>query len=651
MADGTQFVIELAAKFAGGDTAVATLATLGDQMLKAGSSAAELEEAAKQAALALEQSANATKLASDTLAIAEKRYSAAETAADRAGKSVEQFGLRAEQMKGKLAAAVEAGNEGKIARYGSALDKINTKQGEAVTKAAAAERALKREAAAFDAVKAKATEAAGKQEGFKKGLASLKGAADQAGKMEAAAKGTGKLGDIAAAFGKLGGPVGAAGQEVLGLGGAFGKLGSAMGSGGPYVAVALAIVAIASAAVLATIAITKWGVSMAEANRTQSMLAQGVAKSVEGGEQLNSKIGELSKRVPQSREELLGMAGDLAKTGLKGQELTDALESAAVKAATVKFGPDFEKQMLSSEVQSRRLGENLQETFGGLKIEGLLGGLSKLGALLDSSTSSGKVLKFLFETLFQPVIDAVTEAMPLIERLFLHAEILALKAFIALKPYHSQIKAIGSAFVEAAAIIGVLFGAAIAIAVAAVVGATAALGALLFAILHPIDAFEALMEAVKKLGPILGEALLDVGKWMIEGLVNGISAGASLVADALSSVVTGAVDGVAKFLQLGSPSKLLFGYGSDTAEGYAGGVDSGAADAQGALEAMVAPPTVPAPGAPGATAGGGLSLSIGQIIVSGESAKEQALDFIEQITQWLESSSITVGGGEVPAHA
>jgi hypothetical protein len=648
--DRTQFLIDLAAKFSGGETAVATLATLGDKMLVAGAGAEEFERITNATSGALEDAAAAAMSAAEALSVGQARYTEFETGADRAAKMVEKLSADLSEQGIALQRALEVGEAKQIERAEKKIWELAQRQQDAVVKSNAAAAALKSEAAAMDALGSKAAAATAKHGALQKGLANVKSAANETSKAAAASAGSGKMNEMAEALGRLGGPAGIAGQKVLALGGGFQKLGKAMGSAGPYIAVAVAIIAIASAAAIAAFAITKWGFSLAEANRSQALLAQGVAQSVAGGDALNAKIDELSKTVPATREELLAMAGDLAKTGLRGKELTDALEAAAVKAAELKFGPDFAKQMLSLDVQSRVLNANLAKTFGGLKIDPLLEGMQTLGALFDSSTASGRALKFLFETLFQPLIDGAAAVMPKIERMFLYAEILALKAYIALKPYRSEIQEVGHALLIGAAIIGGIFAAGIAL----VVGLFALLFAMSLSIVNAVyqlvDSFIALEKTIFGGLSDAVSYMTNLGGAMIDGLVNGITSKATAVVDAMTGVVKGGVDAVTKFLQLGSPSKLLFGKGENTAEGYAGGVESGTADAQGALEAMVAPPN---PGGGRAAGAGGsvVNVAIENINVTGADGQARAEDLIEQFTAWLESVGITVGGGEAPSGA
>ncbi len=529
----------------------------------------------------------------------ERPYKQAEIAADKAAKAVERLNA--------------SGRSGEA---------FNKRLAEAVARADAATVALKKEAVALDAIRGKAQ-----------------------GSGDAVAGGSGKVNEMAEAFGKLGGPAGVAGQRIFGLATGFKKLSTSIGAAGPYIAIAVAIVAVATAAIVATVAITKWAVGLADANRTQGLLAAGIAQSVTGGAELDATISKLGDVVPQTREELLAMAGDLAKSGLKGKALTDALEVAAVKAAKLKWGPDFAKQMLALDVQSKRLGTNLAGTFGGLKIEKLLGGFSSLVALFDSSTESGKALKFLFEALFQPVVDGVSKAIPSVERLFLYAEILALKAYIALKPYSGAIKALAEGFLIAAAIVVGVLGVAIAVV----------FGSIAIMILGPIVLLGLLVAAVvwvsKAIYENFGAAVAfvsDLGGKMIEGLVNGITAGATAVANAITGVVSGAVKAAEHLLGIGSPSKVFAGIGDFTAQGFAQGVEGGASDAQSAMESMVAPPN--------AKAGAGSSGSqLGSVTVNitvdgkGQSDEGLAAKIAAAVRDVFESDALMLGGGEVPA--
>ena len=646
--DGTQYLIELAAKFTGGDAAVAKLGELGDKMLAAGATSKDLETATKAASTALEQAAAAAMNAGTAIAEGEKAYRSAELAADRAAKAVEKIGTQAEAQVGKLQAALDVGDVDAVEGAEAQIWKLLGRQQELIAVSSKAGDALKSEAAAMDKLKSSAEAAATKHNDLKKGVANLESAAAKAAKVEKAAAGTGKVNEMAEAFGKLGGPAGVAGQKVLILATGFDKLKMAMGTAGPYVAIAIAIVAIASAAIAATYAITKWGVSNADANRSNSLLVAGIAQSVKGGQELEEQIAKVGRVVPLTNDELKDMAKKLADSGLSGKELNAALEKTALNAAELKFGPEFQKEMLSLNFQAKRLDSNIAKTFGGLNIDKFLASLSNLVDLFDSSTASGKTLKFIFEGLFQPIVDGATDGVYFIERMFLHAEIMALKAYIALRPYSDGIVLLGKAFLIGAAVIGGILAVAVGVLIAGLTAVLALIGVLAFGIFQfGVMIKDAAVAIVEGFGPAV-EWLADLGNRMIEGLVNAITGGATAVIGAIGGVITGAIDSAKSLLGIASKSKVFASIGGFAAEGFTSGVDSGADDAQGAMESMVAPPDAGGGGG-GKGGGGGLSLSIGELHVHGEGAKAQADNFIDEITKRLESLGIIIGGGEVPA--
>lgn len=647
--DGTQYLIELAAKFTGGDSTVATIAELGDRMLAAGAASGDLEAAAKATSTALEQSAAAVKATSDALSQSEAKYSAAEVAANKAARSVEQIAQQMARVEEQQARALAQGNTKRLEDLDIAYSQLYARQKTAAAQAEQLAGALALEAAELDLVKIHADAVNASHKGLEKGAANLADATKKAAAADKAASGTGKLNDIGQALSKVGGPIGAVSGKLGGLAGAFSKLGSAMGTAGPYVAVAVAIVAIGAAAVAAAVSITTWGVSMADANRTQGLLIDGLAGSAAAGGDLADAIDNVSSMVPMTRSELMDLAGDLKKSGVAGDQLAGKLEEAAVKAATLKFGPDFAAQMLSLDFQQKRFGENLKATFGGLKIDKLLEGISKLGGLFDSATESGGAMQFLFESLFQPLVDGAADAMVWIERLFLYAELYALKAYTATLPFHGIFKKIGQAVLLASAIIIGIFVAAIAAVVVNIAIVLAYFGALAYAIYKVWSFMMDLTIAIFKFTAAFTglDVLYDVGKNIVLGLVKGVWSAASEFASAIWNVVKAGVGGVMKFLKMGSPSKLFAEMGSDTVAGFTMGIEDSSGDAESAMQAMVAPPT---PGAAQGKAAGGASVVVQNMIINGESAKELALDFIEQLTRALEGDALSLGGGEV-AHA
>jgi hypothetical protein len=615
VSDGAEFSIDLGVE--GGSAALSAadaLAALSDKLTLAGTAATA---------------------ASAAVTAGENAYKLAETSANKAAIAVEKIGIAADAQRGKLQAAMDAGDGAGAEQAAAKLQLLTTRQAEAVSKSAAATASMNAEAAALDKLKAAAGAAADKEASLSKQHTAAQTASDNAAKSvkeqaDAQTKAVGAAGMLEGAFSKLGGPLGALGQKVAGAGGAFLKMGKSLGEAGPYVAAAVAIVAIAAAvlavgvaSVVATGHVAAWAVGLADAARTQTLLAAGIARSVAGGEELDKTIAGLENKVPATREELLGLAKTLADGGLRGADLSKALEEAAIKAAKLKFGPDFAKQLLSIDNQTARLKKNIAGVFGGLKIDSLLEGMSTLVALFDSTSATGKAIKVVFESLFQPLIDGLTGLLPKIVSTFIQFEIWVLKAILAIKPFGSKILLVAEAFGAIVAVMAVMtagFAAAIIIPLTILAGlvgvVAAAIGLFVYGIYSAIAA--AVSFGASIMGPIAGAlewltglSLSELGTQLIAGLVAGITGAGGSVLNAITGIATGAIDAAKNALGIASPSKVFAEIGMHTAAGMTEGVDGGAADVQGSFESMVAPPP-PAEasgsgGAPAVPSSGGAS--------------------------------------------
>lgn len=239
--DGTSYTIDIDAPADNAEAAAAVVETLTDRLKNA--SAAALANA-------------------DAVKAGEAAYKQAEATADRAALAVEKIGLAAEAQKGKLAKALEVGDTKGAARAESAIAKLASRQTEAEKKAEAAKQALSAEAASLDKLKAASAASSAEQEHLAKSLGHAQAAAKQVAEAEKHAAGSGNLGKLSGALGQLGGPLGIVGQKATAAGDAFDDLKETLGAAGPYVAVAVAIVAISTALVGAAAAATVWLVKM-----------------------------------------------------------------------------------------------------------------------------------------------------------------------------------------------------------------------------------------------------------------------------------------------------------------------------------------------------------------------------------------------------
>lgn len=408
----------------------------------------------------------------------------------------------------------------------------------------------------------------------------------------------------------------------------------------------------------------------ASADRLRGSQGALEAKGVAAGKALK-KLGGPIGQVADFAEGAYSDVGDLAKSiGMVGTvalvsavalvALGAAALGAAYKVGEIAFWAvklaDKEKRL--TKIQEK-LKKNTDGLFGGLKINKLLDGFEDLVDLFDETSVTGKAIKVVFESLFQPLIDGVTAFVPKMRTAFIQAEILVLKALIAIKPYGSQILLV-------AKIMGVILLAAIGLVVAAMAVGVAIMIAFWTAVIKVGQAMQAATEAVIGFGKgvvdyFQNTSLTQIGTDLITGLANGILGAGPAVLKALSGVVGGAIDSAKKLLGIASPSKVFAEIGMNTAEGMAVGVEGGTGGVQGSLDALVSPPVPPAPpleslvappAAPAQASGGSgsaPSLAGATFIFQGVQGAEDAVGRFEELLTRFAEGNLTQLGGAVPA--
>jgi hypothetical protein len=554
-------------------------------------------------ASALKTADDQASRAADAVKAAEQAYRSSETAANKAAQAVEKVTL---QLEKQLAAKAKAADSGDVRAYRKSQEAIaNLVQQQQAAGAAYAKADAQMQANAASLQKLQNAHARAKSsvdslaQAQTRAIESSKAAdkAAQAAQAQAAkaaqevqlkASGTGKLNEAAEGFGKLGGPVGTLGSRVLGTAEGVNKLFSALGTGKAALAaasagVAIVVVAVAAAGIAFVASAAKlltWSIGLSDAAGSARRLLDGIAGTTAGGAELSARLDVLNTQVPQSRDELQAMAAELAKSGLKGAELGDALEAAAVKAAKLKYGPEFAKETLTLGRQAQRLKTNVAGIFSGLNVGPLSEGLAKIVKLFDANTASGKAMQSVFNRLFQPIVDGIADMIPKAVRGFLQLEIYALRGLIAIKPYEPAIK-------KAAEIFGI-WAVGIGVQGAAIVAALVAITALPVAI---AAGFVKVYESAKNaLSYIERLNLKQVGTNIIQGLADGISAGASTVVKAITGVADGAVTAAKKALGIQSPSTVFrYQIGAQATEGMALAAEDGETRVQAAFKQLATP--------------------------------------------------------------
>lgn len=503
---------------------------------------------------ALKTAEASASAAADAVKAGEAAYKAAESSATRAALAVEKIGIQADAQRGKLAKAIEVGDAGGVARAEAAIAKLSARQAEAATKAAAATAAMNAEAVALDRMKASAAAAATSQANVAKALDQAKTKAASAAKAMQAASKPINAGEAAGALGKLGGPLGSLGQKAFDAADAFKKMGTSLGSAGPYVAVAVAIAAIVAGV---------FAVSAAAAVGIGSITLWAV------------KLADTTGEIPKLQ---------------------------------------------------KRATDGFKKIFSGLKIGPLLSALDRMAGLFDEGSASANAMKVVFESLFQPIVDGIAAFVPKMVAAFIQFEILVLKALIAIKPFGSTILEVAKYAGLLAAVAGGVLALAIglvvtslAVAAAGITVFLALIGGLIlglgYVVSKVVETGAAIISGIgSAIDYLRGLSLSEIGTMLIDGLVAGLQAGAGAVLSAITGIATGAIGAAKSALGIASPSKIFAEIGMNTAAGMSEGVDTGASEVAGSLEAMVAPPASTEAAAPAAaSAGGGASASGGSV--------------------------------------
>jgi hypothetical protein len=277
------------------------------------------------------------------------------------------------------------------------------------------------------------------------------------------------------------------------------------------------------------------------------------------------------------------------------------------KALNKRFGKVAEQQALSFGVQLMRLHENLAILFRDVNIEPFLLALKDVLSVFDTSTSTGKALKFVLTETFSGLFAILAKLGPFAKAFFQGMIIAALTLYIALKPVA---RAIAEAFgnkssadnLALAVTAGQVAVYGLLVVVALLVAAWALLASpvlfvlgILGLLLSPIASIVSAMYELATSGNFAGSAL-------VEGFVNGITGGIGAAIGAVTSLGSAAMGALKSVLKIASPSGVFAEYGSFTSEGFAEGVGEGAPKAKSAVAKMV---DVPKGGAGSRGRGGG----------------------------------------------
>lgn len=460
---------------------------------------------------------------------------------------------------------------------------------------------------------------------------------------------------------------------------------------GAALAVVAAIAAAGAAAAAAAVSFLQFAFSQADARRAELLHLEGLAtlrtayqQQTTTGAALQSSIDRVADSSALARGEIARMAEGLHRAGLRGHDLTEALDAVSIaqsvqgdrgaqrwraqviQAARLgqsvsavadrvrsQLGPIASRQALTWDRQMQRLHESIGQLFDGLHIEGFLSGVHEVISLVSQASATGRALRSIFGAVLNPFFDSVGGGAPILRRFFqgivlgaLHMTLIFLRVRDQLRETFGKgafggVEA-GTVALRAGVIVAVALGSSI-IAVAEGVNMAARAWASLKGI---VASFATWLEA--HLGPGAFDGLVTAagaaGRNAMMALGDALLGGLPSVLTSATTVASSLVDRITGQLEIHSPSRVFARLGREIPRGLAAGIagERAAESAVGGMSDRLAE-------APeGASGGGASSTVIGPFYVTveggGAGAREQADAFVEQLADALEGIVIRRGG-------
>ncbi len=324
------------------------------------------------------------------------------------------------------------------------------------------------------------------------------------------------------------------------------------------------------------------------------------------GLEFNDIAGELAKQ--------LGVGIEKARAALySGQVKLDDGAKALRSAVEKRFGSINARKLLDLNVMSQKLHERWTSLTSGVDLEPLLRPMSELLDVFDSSTVTGAAMKEIITDFGKAAVKGISEAIPYVKKLVqgvvigsLEMEIAYLKVRNALKKAFGDKEVLGGVdklqlALDAGKVVAYGFE-------GALLGTYVAVKALAAVADDVIANWKRVFGVVDDVRAKLGLGWDDVGKGIVEGLLAGLIPGGPRVVEAVKGLATSVKDAFSSKLKIQSPSRVFEGYGANTAEGFAQGVEGGTGRASSATAAMVEPPS--ASSSPSGRSGGAASVTV-----------------------------------------
>ena len=494
-------------------------------------------------------------------------------------------------------------------------------------------------------------------------------------------------GGLVAQLQRAPGPLGAVIGRVASLGGSLGTfagLASLAVSG--VVALIGGIIAFTGAIAAAYVALGRYGLAQADARRSELLHLEGLTtlrtayqRQTMSGSALQSSIDRVADSSALARGALVPMAEGLYRAGLRGRDLTDALDGLSIAQAVqgdrgaarfraqaigaarlgqsvravaddvrARLGPIATRMSLSWERQTSRLQEAFSGLFSGLHVEGPLGAFRDLVSLFSQSSATGRALRSIINVMFNGLLDGAGSATPVVRRLFQGMVIAALSVTIAVLRVRNAIR---DAFSGEG-----LNTKRLADSIASGLTNTNWIGLgtrIVTAIGSGLLAYDVIVTRLERLygqvliavGQGIAAAFEPIGARIVGGLIAGMEGARDRMIGAVAGLAGSATGALTSALQISSPSRVFAGLGRQIPAGVAMGVESGAGEASDAVAGMSSGLASSGSGNSGGSGGGATSIGPFYITIEGGGggARAQADEFVDQVARTIEAMVLRRG--------
>lgn len=376
-----------------------------------------------------------------------------------------------------------------------------------------------------------------------------------------------------------------------------------------------------------------------------SLLAQWRGKESLG---INIKDKELTKKlfgIGLEVKDLANAAGvdsvqKLTAMGLSAGKMGDLVQTALIR----KGKKPMEEMNLTWDVMTDRLKSGAMSLFSDLggPVEKLMTAVGSLFSEFFKGSDIVKGAKPTVTAVMTSILETMTKAVDAIHDGFLDATIAVLTFALQVAPLVGQFRRLWAEHDGAGKLMTILKGIGVVAALIAipiviagvVIGATmAVLFAAIGYVATGLAAIPGLVVAAfGALAEWVGSAW-DTAKEFVQGLADGITAGASKVWDAVKGLGSGAVSAIKSVLQISSPSRVMFEKGMFTSEGLALGIESGASRVANASQSVgIAASDIDEGAAGGGRGRGGRSITVGTITITnhGVDSEGRMLELTEE---------------------